>query len=87
MIKDVYYYPRFKKSLRKLEVSKRREFEKNLALFIKNPFDPRLNTHKLKGKFKGFWSFSVTYADRVVFEFLPEHSAGFVDVGPHNIYE
>ncbi|MEX0621984.1 MAG: type II toxin-antitoxin system mRNA interferase toxin, RelE/StbE family [Candidatus Woykebacteria bacterium] len=86
MIKNVYYHPGFKRALKKLEVSKRTEFEKNLELFIRNPFNPKLNTHKLRGKLKNLWSFSITHSDRVVFEFLNKEFVGFIDIGSHDVY-
>lgn len=38
-----------------------------LELLAENPFDPRLRTHKLKGKLAGSWASSVAYDLRVVF--------------------
>lgn len=34
--------------------------------FIKNPFDPSLKTHKLKGEFSEFYSCSLTYEYRII---------------------
>ena len=33
-------------------------------------FSPNLRTHKLKGKFEGYWSCSVTYDLRIVFKIV-----------------
>lgn len=41
-----------------------------LELLAEDPFQPRLRTHKLKGKLAGSWAASVTYELRVVFEFV-----------------
>ncbi|HLE84279.1 MAG TPA: hypothetical protein VJG13_08055 [Thermoanaerobaculia bacterium] len=43
-----------------------------LELLGDDPFDPRLHTHKLKGKLAGSWAASVTYDLRIVFDFV-EH--------------
>ncbi len=56
-------------------------------MFRSNCFDPRLKTHKLKGKFKNYWSFSITYSHRILFGFLDAHSVAFIDIGDHAIYQ
>ena len=57
------------------------------ALFRKDCFAPRLHTHKLTGKFKGFWSFSITSTHRILFQFYRKDSVIFVDVGDNSIYK
>lgn len=59
-------------------------FWERLETFKKNPFDPRLKTHKLSGKLKEFWAFSVEYDLRVVFLFESQQSALFTDLGTHD---
>jgi mRNA-degrading endonuclease YafQ of YafQ-DinJ toxin-antitoxin module len=53
-------------------------------LFILDPFDPTLKTHKLSGKLKDLWSFSVGYDERVLFYFTENEKAVFVDMGSHD---
>jgi len=55
-------------------------------LFLNDPFDSRLKTHKLSGKLKDLWSFSLEYDLRVVFFFTKDKpkKAVFVDIGTHN---
>jgi hypothetical protein len=48
-----------------------------------NAFDQRLRTHKLSGRLKDLWSFSVEYDLRIVFAFLEGDQALFVDIGTH----
>jgi mRNA-degrading endonuclease YafQ of YafQ-DinJ toxin-antitoxin module len=57
-----------------------------LELFIYDPFDSKLKTHKLSGKLKRLWSFSIEYDLRVVFFFTDEkpRKAIFVDLGTHD---
>jgi mRNA-degrading endonuclease YafQ of YafQ-DinJ toxin-antitoxin module len=57
------------------------------ALFRENCFHPALKTHKLNGRLKRFWSFSITYSHRILFEFLDTHSVAFIDVGDHSVYQ
>lgn len=58
-------------------------FWKKMDIFISDPFDPGLRTHKLSGKLKDMWSFSVTYDVRVIFYF-EEDRVVFVDIGSHD---
>ncbi len=62
------------------------EFWKRLEIFTQEPFNPKLKTHKLSGKLKGLWSFSIEQNLRVVFYFTKDKppKAVFVDIGSHN---
>lgn len=55
-------------------------------IFRNNCFDPRLKTHKLTGALKDYWSFSVTYSDRILFAFIKENEVIFYKIGSHEIY-
>lgn len=77
---------RFLKSLRRLPKSVREKVEERDHVFRKNPFDPTLNTHKLHGRLKKFWAYSVDYSYRVIFIFRDGNEAIYYEVGPHNIY-
>lgn len=60
------------------------KFKMRLEIFINNPFDSRLKTHKLSGKLKDLWSFSIEYDQRVIFYFTEDDKAIFIDIGNHN---
>ncbi|MDI6727557.1 MAG: type II toxin-antitoxin system mRNA interferase toxin, RelE/StbE family [Thermodesulfovibrionales bacterium] len=55
-----------------------------MDMFSKNPFNPRLRTHKLTGKLEGLWAFSVTYDCRVIFKFLDKNEVLLIDIGGHD---
>jgi len=59
------------------------QFWERVELFKSNPFDPKLKTHRLSGKLKDLWSFSIEYDLRVVFYFAGDQRAVFVDIGSH----
>ncbi|MBC7587577.1 MAG: hypothetical protein H7178_04380 [Chitinophagaceae bacterium] len=61
-------------------------FWRRLEIFVNDPFDARLKTHKLSGKLKGLSSFPVEYDLRVVFYFTKGNplKAVLVDIGNHN---
>jgi addiction module RelE/StbE family toxin len=58
-------------------------FLERVELFKNNPFDPKLRTHKLSGKLKDLWSFSIEYDLRVIFSFAGQERVIFVDIGSH----
>ena len=59
------------------------QFWERVELFKSNPFDPKLKTHRLSGRLKDLWSFSIEYDLRVVFYFAGDQRAVFVDIGSH----
>jgi mRNA-degrading endonuclease YafQ of YafQ-DinJ toxin-antitoxin module len=79
--------PAFQRSYKKLIKGKpdlQKKFRERLALFIANPYDPLLETHKLKGKMKKFWAFSLNHSLRVAFVFEDSNSVRLENVGPHD---
>ncbi|MBI2268030.1 MAG: type II toxin-antitoxin system mRNA interferase toxin, RelE/StbE family [Candidatus Blackburnbacteria bacterium] len=84
--KKVNYSPGFVKSLAKFPKSQLRNLATKEEIFRENLFDPRLKTHKLKGRLEGFYSFSISYHWRIVFHF--EGDEVFFDAaGTHSIYK
>ncbi len=61
---EVAFSSSFKRKFKR-KIKKDRELEKlfwkKLEKFIKDPFDKELKTHKLTGKLKDLWSFSLGY--------------------------
>ena len=74
----------FNKRIKSKEIEK--EFWVCVELFIADPFDPRLKTHKLSGQLKNLWSFTIQYDLRVVFYFTKDKpkKAIIIDIGSHN---
>lgn len=60
------------------------KFWKRAEMFKSNPHDARLRTHKLSGDLQEYWSFSIEYDVRVVFQFATQNRAVFQDVGTHD---
>jgi mRNA-degrading endonuclease YafQ of YafQ-DinJ toxin-antitoxin module len=86
VITEIFYTSRFVKDFRKLPTDKQRVAIKREKLFKQNPFSSALRTHKLSGKLQGYWSFSITHSDRVLFRFEGKNSAIFYKIGSHAIY-
>ena len=77
----------FKKALKyllKKNPGKRKIFEEKSDLFLKDPYHSQLETHKLRGKLKGYLSFTVEYDLRVIFYFAGNTEIVFVDIGAHD---
>ena len=60
------------------------KFWQKLEKFTSDPYDPSLRTHKLSGKLKDLWSFTVDYDVRVLFYLTEDNKAIFVDFGSHD---
>ncbi|OGH72121.1 MAG: hypothetical protein A2921_00570 [Candidatus Magasanikbacteria bacterium RIFCSPLOWO2_01_FULL_43_20b] len=85
---EIIYSPKFAREYKKLPSAIKTIAEEQEALFRKNIFDPKLKTHRLKGKLSGFLSFSVSYKYRIIFEFSKDKNmVCFHSVGDHDIYQ
>jgi addiction module RelE/StbE family toxin len=77
----------FKRSYRK-RIHKhphlKRQFRDKMAQFLEDPFDSHLRTHKLSGKLKGTWAFSINEEYRVLFEFIDKYKVLLIDFGTHD---
>jgi len=83
-IESFYYSSSFKKSVRKYW-RLQKKIEKKIDTFIKNPFHSSLQTHKLTENLKNYWSFSIEFHTRILFEFIDNETVGLIDIGTHEI--
>ncbi|MFQ5965150.1 MAG: type II toxin-antitoxin system YafQ family toxin [Candidatus Scalinduaceae bacterium] len=84
---EIAFSSSFKKSFKKTIKSRKKledRFWKKVKVFIRNPFDEQLRTHKLSGKLKKLWSFTIEYDVRVIFYFAGKGKVIFVDIGKHD---
>lgn len=86
-IRTIIYSSHFARAAKKLPRDLREGVAAREVIFRHDCFDARLKTHKLKGRHNDKWSFSVTHAHRIVFRFLADDTAYFIDVGDHSIYQ
>ncbi|MDO8582299.1 MAG: type II toxin-antitoxin system YafQ family toxin [bacterium] len=85
---EILYSTKFNREYKKLPSDIKDIAEKQEVLFRKNPFDPKLETHKLKGRLREFLSFSIDYKYRIIFEFSKnKKTVYFHSVGDHTIYQ
>jgi addiction module RelE/StbE family toxin len=85
---EIAFSSSFKRAFKR-KIKERKELEnlfwEIVEIFIDDPFHPSLKTHKLSGKLKNLWSFSIEYNLRVIFYFEDNNSkAVFIDFGKHD---
>lgn len=73
----------FKKQYKKLTDSQKRKFKERRSIFIQDEFNPILNNHALKGKYRGYRSINVTGDIRVIYINSSEDVV-FVKIGSHS---
>ena len=86
---EVSFSSSFKRALKrktKANPKTENEFWLSLQLFVNDPFDPSLKTHKLSGKLRYLWSFTVDHNNRVIFYFTNDNPkrAVLIDLGTHD---
>lgn len=76
--------PKFERQYKKLSLDIKLRAEAKEKIFVSDPFDPRLNTHKLHGKDREHWAFGVTRKIRIKFSFLGDNEVLYLEVGSHD---
>lgn len=61
--------------------------EKKINMFKINHRHPSLKTHKLSGALDNYFSFSVDYQLRIVFEYGKKDIVHFLKIGSHDVYK
>lgn len=82
----IEYSPKFARIYKKLSKQVKYKAEEKEKLFCKNPFSPKLKTHKLTGRLKEYWAFSIDYQYRIIFSFVSKNKVRFHAIGSHSIY-
>ena len=83
----VLYSPYFQKSFKKLPPRIQKLTAAKEKIFKDDCFHPSLKTHPLKGRLKGYFSFSVNYQYHILFKFKDKQTAIFINIGTHSIYK
>ena len=79
--------PKFERQYKKLTNDLKNIAEKKFDIFLNDPYDSRLKTHKLTGALMGFMAFSINQEYRIIFDFDEKGDARFYQVGTHDIYD
>lgn len=60
---------------------------RRIELFRDRSNHRRLKVHKLHGKYRGFFGFSIDRKNRIMFEWISDKEARLHTVGDHSIYD
>jgi mRNA-degrading endonuclease YafQ of YafQ-DinJ toxin-antitoxin module len=86
-IKKIYFSSHFLRALKSLPIELKKTILEKEGTFRKDCFAPSLKTHKLSGKYKDYWSFSIGFRYRILFRFLSNDEVLFINVGDHSVYQ
>jgi len=78
---------KFRKAYKKMPKAVKVKAEEKEKIFRNNPFDTRLDTHKLHGKYKEYFAFTVVGQYRIMLAFSGKEFVDFVNIGTHEIYK
>jgi mRNA-degrading endonuclease YafQ of YafQ-DinJ toxin-antitoxin module len=86
---EVEYAPEFIRTWKKLPEDLQDEAIDRIELFKDRTHHAMLKVHKLSGRQKGKWSFSVNFKYRIIFMYArgDKNTAQLLDIGDHSVYE
>ena len=84
---QIFYSSEFERRYKRLSLGVQKKAEEKEKIFVENPFDPRLKTHRLHGRFREYWAFSIDYRFRIIFRFFNDRQVRFYAVGDHSMYK
>jgi len=83
----VSFKPSFIKKFQKFDPELQEEVLQKIELFKDVHTHRTLRVHKLHGVLAGFYSFSVSYKIRIVFEYVSKKEAALLSIGDHEVYD
>lgn len=86
-MRDLEYTIKFKKLYKKLEVSIQLKTKETIKELKNNPFPKNLKVHKLSWKLYAYYSCSVDYKNRIIFEISDNWKILLLLVWDHDIYK
>ena len=84
---NVCFKPSFIRHFNKFPRDFQDEVIEKIELFKNINNHHLLKVHKLKGKLKKFYGFSVDFQNRVVFDYISKNEAVLLMIGDHNVYK
>ena len=64
---QLFRHKNFKKQYQKLSAGQQTSVDEAILLFYRNPFDPKLRNHPLKGKYRDCNSIDAAFDLRIIF--------------------
>lgn len=85
---EVSFSPLFVKTLQSFPDALREEVITKINLLQDEQNHEMLRVHKLKGRLKGYYAFSVNYRFRILFQYVGKpRRAYLLTVGDHDVYD
>ncbi len=84
---DIAYAPLFIRQWKSLPMTLQDEAIEKIELFKNQENHKLLKVHKLSGQLSDFYSFSVNYKFRIIFEYGEENTVFLLKIGSHEIYQ
>lgn len=83
----LYFHKNYDKQYGKLRNKEKKKAQERLVLFIRNPFNPILNNHPLKGKYLGYRSINISGDLRAIYKLVDYDDCIFTTIDNHsNLY-
>ena len=79
------YY--FRRQFKKLERSLKEEAFEKIELFKLDQAHVQLKAHKLSGRLRDRYSFSVNYKIRIIYTYVSETEVALLAIGDHDVYK
>lgn len=86
-MREIEYTTKFKRQYKKLEISLKLKTKEAIYKLKNNPFPRDLEVHKLSWKLYPYYSCSVDYKNRIVFEIEDNWKLLLLLVWDHDIYK
>lgn len=83
----IRFTSKFRKAYKKMPKMVKQKAEEKEKIFQKDPFNSKLDAHKLHGKYKEYWAFTVVGQYRIMFAFCGGEFVDFINIGTHEIYK
>ena len=83
---QVSFKPSFVRQINKLEQGLVDEVLYKIDILKNSDDDATLKIHKLHGRMKNKWSFSVNYKIRIIFEYESKKEIVLLAIGDHDVY-
>jgi len=83
----IWYRPEFIRLYNKLVSSLQEEVKEKINLFKDRNNHKALKVHKLHGRLRDRYGFSVNYKYRVIFVYVNKKTVALLSVGDHEVYD
>lgn len=86
-MREIYYTSKFKRLYKKLDSHFQPKVKSTIIELQNNPFSSKLKVHKLSWKLSSYYSYSVDYNNRIIFEIQSWWNLCLFLVWGHDIYK